>query len=117
MGGRLAASPPPSAPLPTPPSTPPSAGDEYGSLLWELFGCITVGVTADVAVWKSLDEISFLGTWNGGSRGAPNPSPLGPPCILRGGRTSLSRVPCLMRGRDAQATAASAAAAAAPCRR
>lgn len=42
-------------------------GDEYASLLWELFSCVTHGATADDAVWKQLEDISFLGQWRSGT--------------------------------------------------
>tara|TARA_B110001452_G_scaffold32742_1_gene25527 strand:- start:120 stop:1220 length:1101 start_codon:yes stop_codon:yes gene_type:complete len=42
-------------------------GDEYASLLWELFSCVTHGATADDSVWKQLEDISFLGQWRSGT--------------------------------------------------
>jgi translation initiation factor IF-2 len=43
--------------------------DEYASLLWELFSCLTYGEPCEQAKWKELHEISYLGEWKGEKKG------------------------------------------------
>ena len=43
--------------------------DEYASLLWALFSCLTYGDPCEQAKWKELHEISYLGEWKGEKTG------------------------------------------------